>query len=168
MQLICVSATVCILGTPMSTTDWLQRPPEPAVDLTRGWSASPCTIADLSRLRHSLPALIKRSGSAGDETDVDLLLLVLEELATNGLRHGQPPVRVVVAATPTGWLLDVSDAAAETPLVPAHDRDPATGGLGLSLVAMLSAAHGWTVDGDRKHIWARVDAGSPAPPRRPR
>jgi hypothetical protein len=75
-----------ILRTLMSITAWLQRPPEPAVDLTAGWSATPATSADLTRLRHTLP----------------------------------------------------------------------------TLVAGLSAAHGWTVDGDRKHIWARIDAGSSA------
>jgi hypothetical protein len=144
----------------MSTTDWSQRPPEPVVDLTTGWSATPCTAADLTRLRHSLPTLAREA--AGD-TDLDELLLVFEELASNGLRHGRPPVRVVIAAIPTGWLLDVSDGAAESPPVPAHDRDPATGGLGLPLVAVLSAAHGWTVDGDRKHIWARIDAGTGTP-----
>jgi hypothetical protein len=166
------------LGTQMSMTAWLQQPPDPAVDLAAGWSATPGTAADLTRLRHTLPTLVRhRSAPAGDDADLDVLLLVFEELASNGLRHGRPPVRVVVAALRTGWLLDVSDAAAERPPVPAHDRDPATGGLGLLLVAVLSAAHGWTVDGARKHIWARVDAGSsarrslsraiPVPPRTP-
>jgi histidine kinase-like protein len=141
-----------------------------------GWSATPATAADLTRLRHSLPALVgHRSRPAGG--DLDELLLVFEELASNGLRHGRPPVRVVVAALRTGWLIVVSDAAAECPPVPARDRDLATSGLGLCLVAVLSGAHGWTVDGDRKHIWARIDAGSsarrspyraiPAPPRVP-
>ena len=150
------------LGTQMSMTAWVQRPPEPAVDLTAGWSATPGTAADLTRLRHALPTLVRhRSGPAGAD-DGERLLLVFEELVSNALRHGRPPVRVVVAALRTGWLLDVSDAAADRPPVPAHDRDPATGGLGLLLVAALSAAHGWTVDGDRKHIWARVDADSSA------
>jgi hypothetical protein len=152
------------LGAQMSLTDWLQRPPEPAVDLTAGWSATPGTVADLTRLRHTLPALVgHRSGPAGDNADLDELLLVFEELASNGLRHGRPPVRVVVAALRTGWLVDVSDAAVERPPLSAHDRNPATGGLGLSLVAELSGAHGWTVNGNCKHIWARVDAESVMP-----
>lgn len=147
----------------MSSTEWFQRAPEPAVDLTAGWSVTPSMTADLTRLRHDLATLVQRSRPVADKTELDELLLVFEELASNGLRHGRPPVQVVVVAIPTGWLLDVSDAAAESPPVPSHHRDPATGGMGLSLVAVLSAAHGWIVDGGRKHIWARLAAGSPAP-----
>ena len=152
------------LGPQMNGTDWLHRPPEPDVDLTAGWSATPATAADLNRLRRTLPRLLRhRSRPACDDADLEELLLVFEELASNGLRHGRPPVRVVVAQIPTGWLIDVSDTAAETPPATGHDRDPATGGLGLSLVTALSGAYGWTVDGDRKHVWARVDAGSSTP-----
>src|SRR3954451_23947955 len=97
----------------MSTTDWLQRPPEPAVDFSTGWSATPCTPADLTRLRHTLPALVGHR-PAGDDAALEDLLLAFEELASNGLRHGRPPVRVVVAPLLTGWLIDVSDAAVES------------------------------------------------------
>jgi hypothetical protein len=40
---------------------------------------------------------------------------------------------------------------------PAVGRDAAQGGLGLYLVAQICGTHGWTVDGDRKHVWARID-----------
>jgi hypothetical protein len=48
----------------------------------------------------------------------------------------------------------VSDADTSTPPTPAVDRDPAQGGLGLYLIAELSTAHGWYVDGDAKTVWA--------------
>jgi hypothetical protein len=73
------------------------------------------------------------------------------------VRHGRSPVQVVVSDTGGGWLLDVSDMATDQPPSPAVDRDPATGGLGLYLVARLGAAHGWIVDGDCKHVWVRID-----------
>ncbi|WP_169063822.1 ATP-binding protein [Geodermatophilus dictyosporus] len=90
--------------------------------------------------------------------DVDGLLLVYEELTSNGLRHGRSPVHVRVTATGGGWLVDVIDAAVEQPPATAGDRDPADGGLGLPLVARLCRAHGWTVEDGRKHVWARVQA----------
>ncbi|MGR6967990.1 ATP-binding protein [Geodermatophilus sp. URMC 61] len=90
--------------------------------------------------------------------DLEELLLVYEELTSNGLRHGRSPVFVRVATTGDGWLVDVTDAAVDHPPVPAVDRDPADGGLGLHLVARLCRAHGWIVDDDRKHVWACVEA----------
>lgn len=78
-------------------------------------------------------------------------------MTSNGLRHGQTSVRVVVTTIQTGRLIDVSDAAADRPPTLAVGRNAAQGGLGLYLVARLSAAHGWMVQDDRKHVWARLD-----------
>ena len=90
---------------------------------------------------------------------VEAVLLAFEELASNGLRHGRPPVRVTVSQDDAGWLIDVTDAATDRTPTPAVDRDPAQGGLGLYLVARLSAAHGWWDEaGRRKHVWAFVRA----------
>ncbi|MGY1693679.1 MULTISPECIES: ATP-binding protein [unclassified Geodermatophilus] len=90
--------------------------------------------------------------------DLDGLLLVYEELTSNGLRHGRSPVHVRTTATGRGWFVDVIDAAVEQPPVPAVDRDPADGGLGLHLVARLCRVRGWTVEDDGKHVWACVQA----------
>jgi two-component sensor histidine kinase len=143
----------------MTTTQWRQRPPEPAPELTVWWEGAPQTAADLTRLRRELHAAVGRLPEQ-DGDGLDQLLLVFEELASNGLRHGRPPVRVLLATVPTGWLIDVSDAAADRPPVPAIGRDAAAGGMGLPLVARLAAAHGWTVHGERKHVWARIN-GAP-------
>src|SRR4051812_14879165 len=152
-------------GAQMSTTAWPQRPPEPVTDLAARWEGTPGTPADLCWVRRDLRAAVRhRPWPTSDEADLERLLLIVEELASNGLRHGRPPVRVVVTADSTGWLLEVSDAAADCPPAFARDRDPAAGGLGLPLVAGLSVAHGWTMRGGRKHVWARVDAtAAPGP-----
>src|SRR3954468_14448514 len=149
----------------MSTTAWPHRPPEPVTDLAARWEGTPGTPADLSGIRRELRAAIRhRPWPTSSEADLERLLLFVEELASNGLRHGRPPVRVVVTADSNGWLLEVSDAAADRPPVLTRDRDPAAGGLGLPLVARLSAGHGWTVHGERKHVWARIDAtAAPGP-----
>jgi two-component sensor histidine kinase len=146
----------------MITTQWPQRPPEPFTDRTVRWEGTPRVAADLTRLRHELHAEVGRRSGQDDPDDLDRLLLAFEELASNGLRHGRPPVRVLLATVSTGWLLDVSDAAADRPPAPARGRDAAAGGMGLPMVARLAAAHGWTVHGDHKHVWARIDAASGA------
>jgi hypothetical protein len=84
------------------------------------------------------------------------LLLVVEELASNSLRHGRPPVHVTITAARLGWLVAVSDIATDQPPVPALDRDPARGGMGLSLVARLCGSHGWAVGDGCKTVWALV------------
>jgi two-component sensor histidine kinase len=143
----------------MITTQWPQRPPEQDTDLAVRWEGIPRVAADLTRLRRELRAAVGPRAEQ-DADDLDRLLLVFEELTSNGLRHGRPPVRVVLATVPTGWLLDVSDAAADRPPAPARGRDAADGGMGLPMVARLAPAHGWTVHGDRKHVWARIDAAT--------
>jgi two-component sensor histidine kinase len=114
---------------------------------------------DLTLGRNDLQATV-RTAELRDRApvDVDELLLVFEELTSNGLRHGRSPVSVWVVAASDGWLVDVVDAAVERPPVPAVDRDPADGGLGLHLVARLCRTHGWMVDEGRKHVWACLAA----------
>ncbi|TQN44148.1 histidine kinase-like protein [Blastococcus colisei] len=152
----------------MSEPMWGERiAPQPgASDSAAIWDGRPWTVADVTELRLQMRAGLADGARPcdADDDDIEKLLLVFEELTSNGLRHGQAPVRVVVTTTASGWLIDVSDAAADRPPTPAVGRDAADGGLGLYLVARLSAAHGWAVHGDRKHVWARIDYASPPPP----
>jgi anti-sigma regulatory factor (Ser/Thr protein kinase) len=138
---------------------WLKQPPDPIEESSAVWAAEPAGLAELSVLRGQLRGILApRSRAPGTETDdSDRLLLVFEELASNGLRHGQPPVRAVVVTLPSGWLIEVSDAAVDESPEPAIGRDAADGGMGLFLVARLSSAHGWEVRDGRKFVWARVD-----------
>jgi anti-sigma regulatory factor (Ser/Thr protein kinase) len=99
--------------------------------------------------------------SASTEDARDGLLLVFEELASNALRHGGGDVRALVVAGPGGWLLDLSDEAPDSPPIPAINRDPALGGMGLHLIVQLSTAYGWEQRPGRKHVWARLPSGRP-------
>jgi anti-sigma regulatory factor (Ser/Thr protein kinase) len=125
------------------------------------WSWEISRPAELTRARQDLHARIGAQHLPDDAEadDVDRLLLTFEELASNGLRHGGAPIRVRVTGTADGWLVDVSDARPGLPPVPARERDPAQGGLGLHLVARLAARYGWTVVGARKHVWAALGRG---------
>ena len=127
-----------------------------------------CDLGDVSELpaaRADLRAHLASLGLPCDSADpvADRLVLAFEELASNALRHGQRPVVATVVAGTGGWLLDVSDRDADTVPVPAVDRDPAQGGLGLYLVARLSVAHGWYVDDGCKHVWACMPTTSEDP-----
>jgi hypothetical protein len=110
----------------------------------------------ISRVRMDLRARIAHPSVASGSTEDarDGLLLAFEELASNALRHGGGDVRALIVASKGGWLLDLSDEAPDRPPVPAVDRDPALGGMGLHVVAHLTTARGWEVCGDRKHVWA--------------
>jgi serine phosphatase RsbU (regulator of sigma subunit)/anti-sigma regulatory factor (Ser/Thr protein kinase) len=149
----------------MSEALWATRA-RPEIPDTALWHGEPTTLAELRAMRMQLRELLRTRGrppGAADD-DVDRLLLAVEELVSNALRHGGTPVRATVTTTATGWLLEVSDAAGDSPPVPAVGRDAALGGLGLYLVAQLSGAHGWAEGDDgRKVVWARVDVEGAGP-----
>lgn len=145
------------------SAQWEQLPP-PDVSPGPMWSRAPRTAAELTAMRRQLYTALRAGplAIAADADAVETVLLVFEELASNGLRHGRPPVQVTVAAAGTGWLLEVSDAAGDRPPIAAVGRDPAHGGLGLHMVARLSAAHGWIARDGRKHVWVHVTPADPA------
>jgi len=137
---------------------WTHRPLPTAIGPRDTWTWTIARPAELTAarnvLRRSLTAEPPPQGADAD--DVDRLLLTFEELASNGLRHSGAPVQVRVDGCHGGWLIDVSDVRPDQPPVLAVDRDPALGGLGLHLIARLSAAFGWAVIGTRKHVWAAL------------
>jgi anti-sigma regulatory factor (Ser/Thr protein kinase) len=147
----------------MSDALWGRRavpvPGDGAVPIGR-WA--PRSLADLSTQRRQLAAAVRHddrrwAASVVAEGAQERLLLCVEELASNALRHGRPPVQVTLTADDRFWLLVVSDGAGDVPPSPAADRDAAEGGLGLYLVARISGAHGWVEHGDGKATWVRID-----------
>ena len=113
--------------------------------------------AELRTVRAQLRAWAAdgREEPGSDAAVADDLVVAVDELASNGLRHGRAPVRVYAVRTAHGLLLDVSDGDPHHGPEPAVDRDPALGGMGLRMVAHLTTDRGWTVAGDRKHVWVR-------------
>ena len=145
----------------MAQQTWSPAPvPVVAGDVWR-WSLP--SVGHLTRVRGDLRARVTHPSVIlnSSEDARDGLFLVFEELASNALRHGGGEVTALVVVERTGWLLSLSDEAPDRPPVPAVDRDPSLGGMGLYLVAELAWAHGWTASGGRKDVWARLSAGVP-------
>jgi anti-sigma regulatory factor (Ser/Thr protein kinase) len=131
-------------------------PPEARDELV--WELS--AVAELPQMRTDLRRFAAgRNPDLGeDATDLhDRLVLALDEMASNALRHGGGGgVRATLRSTDDAWLIDVSDFATARPPAPAVDRDPSEGGLGLYLIAELATRHGWYAADDCKHVWALI------------
>jgi anti-sigma regulatory factor (Ser/Thr protein kinase) len=112
-------------------------------------------LADVAEL----PAMrgeVRRTLEPTIGSDVlDQIILALDEMASNALRHGGVgPVEASVRTTDSGYLIEVTDSAAARPPTPAIDRDPSEGGLGLYLIARMALRHGWYASARAKHVWA--------------
>ena len=85
----------------------------------------------------------------------DTVALLVSELATNALVHGDGQVRVRVLPTAGGVRVEVHDGS---PVLPAK-RDATLldeGGRGVALVEALSSSWGSQVDGAGKTVWFEV------------
>jgi anti-sigma regulatory factor (Ser/Thr protein kinase) len=142
----------------MTSSTWQERRlPDTSASTRACWRWQPTTLAQLTAARRALRGDLADQATCPPgtgEADVDHLLLAFEELVSNALRHGGPPVSVQVVATGHGWLVDVADGRPDVTPAPPVGRDPALGGLGLDLIARLASSHGWVVEGTAKHVWA--------------
>ncbi len=112
-------------------------------------------VAELPRIRAELRRYATGPDAEAMDPDLlDQLILALDEMASNALRHGGGGVRASVRRTERAWLVEVCDGAATRPPEPAVGRDPSQGGLGLYLIAEMSHAHGWHLEDDVKSVWA--------------
>lgn len=136
----------------MDGDTWTQRPPPRLGGPGGQWELA--TPADLHFLRAEVRRLVDKESVVMDDARSERFLLAVEELASNGLRHGGPPVRARVVAAAEGLLIEVSDSEPERAPELAIGRDPALGGLGLFLVSRVTTTHGWLVAAERKYVWA--------------
>ena len=128
--------------------------PIPAAPISRTWH--PQSTEDLSTLRRDDRHIVGDDDrlSPRRREAAERLVLALDELASNGLRHGSAPVTVQLADHPDGWLVIVKDAAVDRLPTPAVGRPAGQGGYGLYAVAELAVAHGIDRAGDVKSVWA--------------
>ena len=96
-----------------------------------------------------------------DPEVVEAAELVVTELLTNALLHGQAPVRVAVSGRPGQGVarVEVHDGSKVLPVRTISDSDGMTG-RGLALVDAVCADWGVEPTGDGKSVWAELSASS--------
>lgn len=123
---------------------------------------------DLSSARLARRFLEQHWCHAHESAHLDQAHLLVTELVTNAVRHGEPPIEVEVNCTgPDGVVLSVSDGSPARP----RQQDATlegTGGRGVALVDVVSADWGvrpHRADGDgaaadafAKTVWCRLVA----------
>jgi two-component sensor histidine kinase len=104
------------------------------------------------------------SGEDEEAADaVDRAILVIDELASNALRHGAAPASLHLCDEPDRWIVIVSDGAPHRSPTPAIGRPEGQGGYGLYVIADLTGAHGVHYEADLKRVWACIDKSHPDP-----
>lgn len=135
----------------------LQWPSSAPPSADGGWQWELSHVSELPAVRAELRAGLSAATAPHDLVAAELdeaVVLAFDEMASNALRHGEGGVRASVRRTEQAWLVEVCDAAPTRPPEPAVGRDPSKGGLGLYLIAEMSDAHGWHLQGDVKSVWA--------------
>ncbi|WP_162259397.1 ATP-binding protein [Phycicoccus sp. Soil803] len=114
------------------------------------WAGTPRNVG------HARAFVTKHLIHNGLSSEVDVLRLVVSELATNAVIHAVTPFTVTVGRINGTLSLIVRDRSMIGP-----EADPvcrpglATGGRGLHLVELLSSTWGITLARDGKSVWAR-------------
>lgn len=91
---------------------------------------------------------------------VETVLLVINELLSNAVEHGRPPVRLHVTVSGGRVRVEVHDAGPggpqKLPLDPQRLR-----GRGVQLIEAVSSEWGWMRDPTGKTVWTSLPAGPP-------
>ena len=117
---------------------------------------------DMSAAGRARALVEEQLGSSPRVADISL---VVSELVTNAVEHGEPPVMFGIdTSVDTGTdpstdriRVTVSDEGGGEPRV-RDAADHATGGRGLALVEMLASRWQWRRDGKRLTVWAEFDS----------
>ncbi|MCF6509681.1 ATP-binding protein [Blastococcus sp. MG754426] len=147
-------------ASPMSSVAWGQSALPHAHDC---WQRVLGTLRDVGRARSEVRRRLADAAAFGDPADheeaAERMVLGLDELTSNGLRHGRQPVGLRVCTLPGHWLVDVTDAASDMPPSPSPGRPAGQGGYGLFMIAAYATAYGWVPEEHCKHVWALFPRG---------
>ncbi len=117
-----------------------------------------------------LPSGLAAAGAAREQTRaalgrwrlpdlLDPVVLTVSELVANAVKHGRPPVAMLLRRTARSVRVEVHDEAPAAHLPPASQPATAESGRGLVIVDAVSDDTGVEqVPGDGKVAWASFDA----------
>ena len=134
----------------------LPVPPEPLEDTEPLLRAD--AVRDLRGLRRELAERAAEVDLApGSEPALEDFLLAVDEMTTNALRHGRPPVSLRLWVSEERLVCTITDRGAgfEDPFIgygPAHGADLSLGGMGLWLARQLCDHVDIAPDGDGVHV----------------
>jgi len=114
-------------------------------------------------------AHVDRQAAGLPQDLVDDALLVISELVTNALQHGEPEIVLRLQVTSAGLWASVQDAGSARPEPSAHDPDShAVHGRGLRIVDALSSCWGVELDdaAPGKVVWFELRLEPDVPGRR--
>ncbi|GAB4081129.1 SpoIIE family protein phosphatase [Modestobacter muralis] len=136
---------------------WRGGDPVPA-PAEAGLEVELTSLRGLSGVRRQVREFLTSSlGPGSDEDVVDQAVLVIDELASNALRHGSRPAGLHLGDEGTRWVVRVTDSAPGRRPAPAGGRPAGQGGYGLYVVADLTSARGVHYGTDSKVVWAAFD-----------
>jgi anti-sigma regulatory factor (Ser/Thr protein kinase) len=106
--------------------------------------------------------LSEQAAELVEDAQLDNLTLVISEIVTNAVRHGQPGGQILLAATPKDEFLcvQVTDEGRGFVHSPGAMASEPGGGFGLFLVEKLTRRWGMTRENTRTRVWFEFDYGN--------
>jgi anti-sigma regulatory factor (Ser/Thr protein kinase) len=114
--------------------------------------ALPSTPEAVGKARHAVRGVLTEHSWPGEL--VDAVVLVVSELVTNAVRHGQPPIELRLQVIPGFAAGRVTDRSLAMP-VPVEAGDDAESGRGLAIVQAMTSRWGTLLlpERDGKAVW---------------
>lgn len=109
---------------------------------------------EVSMARRSVVERVRAWGFMDEET-TETIRLIVSELVSNAVVHGEGPVTITVFGRPSGLLIDVRDGNHDAPRTGSFGTENEHG-RGLALVDALAARSGWEPLRRGKRVWAEV------------
>uniref|UniRef100_A0AAU1U577 ATP-binding protein n=1 Tax=Streptomyces sp. NBC_00119 TaxID=2975659 RepID=A0AAU1U577_9ACTN len=97
-----------------------------------------------------------------DAETADAIRLVVSELITNAVLHGEGPITVELCHRPGSLVIGVLDSNPGVPEASCPDAE-AESGRGLGLVGFLAVQSGWEPVERGKRVWAEIALPKSAP-----